>query len=192
MIDRAPRKKKRLSCEIVSNESRYSGIAIDISATGLFVQTNVKPMPGSPVEIRLSLPGVAAPVAMRARVARKKVVPAELLTLAQGGIGLSLEQPADAYLDFVAGLSPEHAEAVARIRARAGAVDRGGDTGEGARPGGGASGAPAIMRFRIHAVEAATGKRNTFLASCASEREASDEVLKQLGDDWQVLFIERA
>ena len=46
MIERAPRKKKRISCEIISSNSRYTGIVIDISATGLFVQTNVKPAPG--------------------------------------------------------------------------------------------------------------------------------------------------
>ncbi|MBW2289601.1 MAG: PilZ domain-containing protein [Deltaproteobacteria bacterium] len=192
MIERAPRKKKRLSCEIVSNESRFSGIAIDISATGLFIQTNVKPTPGTLIEVGISLPGVDEPVRMEARVARKKIVPPELLTLAHGGIGLALVQPAEAYLDFVAAMSPEHAEAVANIRAKAGSVGGGGGTGEGARPRSGANAATAARLFRIHAVETTSGKRNSFLVSCVTEQEASDEVSKQLGDEWQVLFIERA
>jgi hypothetical protein len=169
------------------------GIAVDVSASGLFVQTNAKPMPGAMVELKVSLPGVDEPAVMEARVARKKVVPVELLTLAQGGVGLSLRQPADAYLDFVADISPEHAEAVAKIRARKGAGSvGGGGNGKGARSGSGANGAAAANRFRIHAVEIATGKKNSFLVSCASEQEAGEEVLKQLGNDWQVLFIERA
>jgi hypothetical protein len=101
-------------------------------------------------------------------------------------------QPAEAYLDFVAEMSPEHAEAVANIRAKAGGVGGGGGTGEGARPRSGADAATATKRFRIHAVETTSGKRNSFLVSCVTEKEASDEVSKQLGDEWQVLFVERA
>jgi len=195
MIDRAPRRKKRLSCEIISEGSRYSGIALDVSATGLFVQTNVKPVPGSLVEIGLLLPGLAELVTMEARVARTKVVPAELLTLAHGGVGLALVRPDDAFLDFVAEMSPEHAAAVAALRSKAGGVGPnrgGGGSGAGGRMRNGSTGASVAKRFRIHAVETATGKRNSFLVTCETEQEASDEVLKQLGDDWQVLFIERA
>jgi hypothetical protein len=50
----------------------------------------------------------------------------------------------------------------------------------------------APKRFRIHAVETRTGRKNTFLVTCASEQEASDQVLEQLGDEWKVLFVERA
>jgi hypothetical protein len=192
MVEPAPRKKKRISCEILSNSSRYTGIVIDISATGLFVQTNVKPAPGALVEIGLLLPGVEVPLTMEARVARKRVVPAELLTLAHGGVGLALVQPKEAYLDFVATISPEHAEAVASVRAKAGGVGRGSETGKGTLSRSGVNGSSAAKRFRIHAVETVSGKRNSFLVSCATEQEASDQVSKQLGDEWQVLFIERA
>jgi hypothetical protein len=190
MTDCAPRKKKRLSCEIVVNESRYSGIAIDVSATGIFIQTNLKPAPGSVVKVGIQLPGIDEPVMLEARVARKKNVPPELLTLAHGGIGLALVRPGDRYLDFIAELSPEHAEAVAGVRSKTSSVRRGGGSGGAARTRSGST--TAIKRFRIHAVETASGKRNSFLATCETEQEASDELLKQLGDEWQVLFIERA
>jgi hypothetical protein len=190
MIERAPRKKKRLSCEIVANGSRYSGISIDVSASGLFIQTNLKPSPGSMVEIRIQLPGIDKPVAMEARVARNKNVPPELLTIAHGGIGLALVQPGDRYLDFIAEMSPEHAESAAKVRSKTSSARRGGGSGGAARTRGGVT--TAVKRFRIHAVETASGKRNSFLATCETEQEASDETLKQLGDEWQVLFIERA
>ena len=192
MVYRAPRKKKRLSCEIISNGSRYIGIALDVSATGLFIQTNVKPNPGSLVELRISLPEVDTPVVMEARVARKKIVPPELLTLVHGGVGLALPQPDEAYLDFVAKISPEHAEAARIVRAKPNGAGGEGRSGEGAQSTSRANGANAAKRFRIHAVETASGKRNSFLVTCATEQEASDEVLKQLGDEWQVLFTERA
>lgn len=186
---RAPRTKKRMSCEINVNGARSSGIVLDISASGLFVQTNVKPSSGIVATLRLSLPGGKEPVVMKARVARKKMVPPQLLAVAGGGVGFAITEPAEAYLDFVAEMSPEDAEAVAR--ARANLAKR---VGSGARPRKepGEKREEAPKRFRIHVVETRTGRKNTFLATCASEQEASDQVLDQLGDGWKVLFVERA
>ena len=134
---------------------------------------------------------------METRVARKKMVPPELQALAQGGVGLAITQPAEAYLEFIAEMSPEHAEYAAKARARASsqaAAPAGtgvGRTGTRSSRGGGGNGAAAPKRFRIHAVETASGRKNTFLATCASEQEASDQVSEQLGGEWHVLFIER-
>jgi hypothetical protein len=204
-LKRAPRRKKRFSCELHVKGARHTGIALDVSATGLFIQTNVKPSPGTFVELCMSLPGVAEPVTMQARVARKKAVPPQLLTLAQGGIGLHITRPSEAYLDFIAEMSPEHAEAAAKERAKAarprgarpsgagarGAKAAGRPGGAGGASGAGGNGESAAKRFRIHAVESSSGRKSTFLASCATEAEASEQVLAQLGDEWKVLFIER-
>lgn len=192
MIQRAPRKKKRLSCELIIGESRYSGIVVDISASGMFVQTSGKPTPGERAELSLSLPGVDGPVRMEARVARKKVVPPQLLTLAQGGVGLAFDRPADAYLDYIAEISAEHAEAAQNIRARMSRRPAGGGGNGSARGARVRRDGPVVRRFRVHAVETATGKKNSFLLSCVTEQEAQDELLKQLGDAWQTLFVERA
>jgi hypothetical protein len=181
----APRAKKRMSCEMNVNGARHSGIALDISATGIFVQTNVKPSPGTIVTLRLSVPGLKEPVAMGARVARNKAVPHQLLTVAGGGVGFVITEPAEAYLDFVAEMSPEQAEAVARERAK-----RETHASETYEPG--EKNAEAPRRFRIHAVETTSGRRSTYLAIGVNEEEASDQVLEQLGDEWKVLFIERA
>ena len=186
---RAPRTKKRMSCEINVNGSRSSGIVLDISATGLFVQTNVKPRPGMIAMLQLALPGEKEPVIMKARVARKKMVPPQLLAVAGGGVGFAITEPAEAYLDFVAEISPEDAEAVARARA-SGGKRAGSGAGRGREPGEKREEAP--KRFRIHAVETSTGRKNSYLVSCATEQEANDQVLDQLGEEWKILFIERA
>jgi Tfp pilus assembly protein PilZ len=192
--ERAPRKKKRISCELFVNGARYSGIVLDVSASGLFVQTTGKPNPGDAVTVGLSLPGSKEPIVMETRVARKKLVPPELLTVAQGGIGLAITQPAEAYLDFIAEMSTEHAEYAEQARAKAAAPAGTGSrkAGAGSSGSGGGSGAAAQKRFRIHAVETASGRKSTFLASCESEQEANDQVNEQFGEAWHVLFIERA
>jgi hypothetical protein len=187
-----------MSCEIDVNGTHFSGIVLDVSATGLFVQTNVKPTPGIVATLRLSLPGGDEPVAMKARVARKKMVPPQLLAVAGGGVGFAITEPAEVYLDFIAEMSPEHAEAVEQARAKS--RKRAGSGAARARPtdsGGGKKESgekpeAAPKRFRIHAVETSTGRKNTYLATGASEQEASDQVLEQLGDEWKVLFVERA
>ena len=201
---RAPRTKKRMSCEINVDGARYSGIVLDVSASGLFVQTNVKPNPGTVVTLSLSLPGAQDLAVMKARVVRKKMVPRELLAVAGGGVGFAITEPAESYLDYVAEISPEHAEAVATERAgkrtkKAGTGGkRAGSGTASARPADRAGGGKAPgekrgespKRFRIHAVETSTGRKNSFLVTCATEQEASDQVLEQLGDEWKVLFIE--
>jgi len=193
-FERAPRSKKRISCDLLIEGSRYKGIVLDVSATGLFVQTNVKPAPGVPVEVTLTLSNQSDPVVLDARVARKKAVPAALLTAAGGGVGLAIEKAPKTYLDFIAKVSPTQAayvstatDATRGSASIASAVRRSGRaTSESA-----AVARPAGKRFRIHAVEAATGVKNSYLVACDSEEEASAQVLEQLGSEWQVIFVER-
>jgi hypothetical protein len=194
---RAPRTRKRIACELTVGDDRYRGIAIDVSASGIFVQTNVKLNPGTRVEIRLTLPGVAEPAVLEARVARIKRVPSQLLAVAGGGIGLAIERNTQAFLDFVADMSPEQADFMANHRGAsgvgsAGARRSGGARGSGSGSAGPKDAAPGQKRFRIHAVDTKSGQKNTFLAVSESEEKASAKVVEELGEDWQVLFVERA
>jgi hypothetical protein len=188
---RAPRSKKRLSCDVDTGGGVYKGIAIDLSASGLFVQTNAKPDPGGRVTLRMRVPGCAEDVSMTGRVARLKLVPTALLTVAQGGVGVALDDPPKAYLDYVADMSPEQAafaeeHGVRSPRARTGA--RGGSGGRKGRDGA----APAARaRFRVHAVDTKSGAKNAYIVGGADEESAGAHVLAELGEDWQVLFVER-
>lgn len=184
---RAPRTKKRISCEIKVGDNRYAGIVLDLSASGMWIQTNAKLSQreladaGTAVRVTLSLPGGKGTAAVEARVARMKIVPPQFLGLKHGGIGLAVTQASDEYMEFVAGISPEQAAAVEEQRKRRSAKRA------TPRPA-----ADAPKRFRVHAVETTTGQRKTYLATAASEEQAGTEVLAQLGDAFQVLFVERA
>jgi len=195
-FERAPRSKKRLSCDLTIDGHRYKGIVLDVSASGLFVQTNVKSAPGARVGVAIVLPGLKDPVQLDARVARKKPVPAALLTAAQGGLGLAIEKAPKAYLDFVGEMSPEQADYLAGQTPASGAGEAPGarsrwSTGGASAPKEAPAKSDAAVHFRIHAVETATGKRNPFLVRAPSEAAATEEVLAQLGDGWQVIFVER-
>ena len=98
---REARTKKRLACALFIKGVRQHGIVMDLSSKGLFVQTSAKPKPGDDVRIELTLPGQSKPTLLHATVARVRMVPPQLLAVAQGGIGLELQNPPAEYFVFV-------------------------------------------------------------------------------------------
>ena len=98
---REPRIKKRLACALWIKGVRQHGIVLDLSSKGLFVQTSAKPAPGEAVRIELVLPGQSKSTTLMATVARVRTVPPALLAVAQGGIGLKLQNPPEEYFVFV-------------------------------------------------------------------------------------------
>ncbi|HEY8156407.1 MAG TPA: PilZ domain-containing protein [Myxococcota bacterium] len=98
---REPRIKKRIGCAIWIKGVRQHGIVLDLSSKGLFVQTGAKPAPGESIRIELTLPGQTRPTTLMATVARVRTVPPALLSVAQGGIGLVLQNPPEEYFVFV-------------------------------------------------------------------------------------------
>jgi hypothetical protein len=103
---RMPRTKKRLSCTVMVSQQRYTGIVIDVSATGLFVQTNATPKPGTQVTVELQVPG-GETIALNTAVARRRNVPAHLKSIARGGIGLCIEGASESYFALIGELQGE-------------------------------------------------------------------------------------
>ena len=96
------RTKKRISCTLLSGDRRYSGVVLDCSPQGLFVQCSAKLPPGAMVTIELGVSSQQEPLVMDARVARHKLVPPQLRSVAQGGLGLHIDLPPQGYLEFYA------------------------------------------------------------------------------------------
>ncbi len=69
------RTKKRIGCTLVHGDQRYSGLVLDCSPQGLFVQTSAKLSPGSMVNVELGVSTQPEPLLVHARVARLKLVP---------------------------------------------------------------------------------------------------------------------
>ena len=100
---RAKRVKRRITCELVVDGKRQSGIALDLSATGLFVQTAVTYPVGKEVEVHLAATRTTPALTLRTRVARGKRVPPQLLTAAGGGMGLRVINPPLAFAQLSTG-----------------------------------------------------------------------------------------
>jgi Tfp pilus assembly protein PilZ len=94
------RSKKRISCALTVNGHRYAGMVLDVSATGVFVQTSAAPKVGSHVTLELQLSGIET-LPIRARVARRRSVPTRLKSIAHGGVGLALEGAPEEYFRLI-------------------------------------------------------------------------------------------
>jgi hypothetical protein len=192
-----------MACTIVVGQRRHSGFVLDVSATGLFVQTSASPPPGSQVEVELSVPGERDPVHIRAAVARRKVVPPRLRTVAHGGVGLQIQSAPEAYFTMIAALQemgpaageadPPEAAAPKQAKAKhAGAKGASDPAGKKkARPKRPRKLPPRMapppprLSFRVRIQQGARSRRMNVVA--ATEEDARRQALAEAGSGWKVL-----
>lgn len=169
----AKRHRWRLPCEVFFDGASVRAFVLDLSSTGLFVQTSVRLRPGSDVEVRLQIANVPEPLQLRARVARTKQVPTQLTTIAHGGVGLRLREVPKQYLDAIQLL-----ESGTGLRAS-----------EGPKPD-----APAVgerPRFRVR-VKQSDGPRSRSIELCASDAaQARSLALREVGEGWEAVAVEQ-
>ena len=163
----AKRHKWRLPCEIVSEGRSQRAIVLDISESGLFVQTGTRLPPGAEVEVRLRLEQSDEQVEVRAQVARNKQVPPQLTSVARGGVGLKILDAPLAYYEQINALG-----------------------GEAKPPAAAAAPAPPRDRFRVR-VKQCEGPRSRSLEILAeSADEARTRALSEVGSGWEVVTAE--
>ena len=186
------RMKMRLACEVEVDGRRHSGLVLNVSPGGLFVQTNAKPTSGDRIHVALSVPGQPANLALDAAVVWKRVVPASLLTVAQGGVGLRLLNPPEDYYQFLADTT----------ESRLPGSTRGSALPKASAPSPRAAGVPdspvpaseeACAGKLVYRVRVILGQRSrtiTVAASCESEAHAM--ALSKAGEGaWRVVGSER-
>ncbi len=185
---RMPRTKMRIACTLHLEEARHSGMVLDVSAGGLFVQTNASPAPGTPVRLELRVPGHPEPIEMQAQVARKRIVPPRLRTLLKGGIGLQLENPPEEFYALVAKLqSPEAAgsETASTAKPSESASESSGETKPAEKPP-----KPKLTSFRVKLSQVGGDGSRILVIRASDEDEASRRAILDLGDGWKVLSCE--
>lgn len=97
----AQRTTRHTSCELEIAGKTYTGVIVDHSATGIFVRTNVMPLEGAPVQVKIRRPGGEV-WEITARVARKAERPDN--PTPRRGLGLIIEEAPHAYHVFVSTL----------------------------------------------------------------------------------------
>ena len=166
----AKRHKWRLACEVVCDGRSQRAIVIDLSQTGVFVQTGTRLPPGAEVAVRLLLTDATEPILIRAKVARNKQVPPQLTSVARGGVGLRILDAPDAYYETISSLE--------------GGDSRRQPSAAASEP---AAPAPARTRFRVR-VKQSDGPRSRSVEILAeSPDEARARALAEVGAGWEAV-----
>ncbi|MEB2345092.1 MAG: PilZ domain-containing protein [Deltaproteobacteria bacterium] len=184
----ARRIRRRMACELKADGRQQRAIVIDLSHTGLFVQTSARLSPGTQVELLLQFEGDREPLLLRAAVARQKAVPSNLTSVAQGGIGLRIVDAPRAYYELVG-------ETAAPVPAAAPTIPPA-SSPRPPMPAADPKTAPEAPpssppRFRVR-VKQSDGPRSRILDIAAETAErASAAALAQVGAGWEALGAER-
>jgi len=91
-----------MSCRLRVGQRENSGIVLDVSRQGLFVQTSAAARVGEKVEIQLSSPRHSTPITLVAAVRWQRIVPAQLRSVYQAGLGLQIAQADEGYYAMLA------------------------------------------------------------------------------------------
>jgi PilZ domain-containing protein len=158
--------RRRMPCELFVRDHWHSGLVLDLSARGFFVQTNAKPNPRERFELRLTCDGSEA-LDLLVEVARLRKAPPTLVSAVHGGTGVRIVIAPEEYYQFLSRIAaPERQEL----------LDFADEPGEAAR-------------FQVRVREIG-GPRSKRIEVSASDGEAArDCALAECGDGWKVLDV---
>ncbi len=168
----AKRTKRRMACRLVVGSQRFSGVVLDLSATGVFIQTTAKPNPREAVTVELSVPGEREPIRLETEVARLYMVPAQLITVAQGGVGLRIRNAPEGFFEMLGQLQ------------LAGQADSPAPTGGGAEQ---AEAGDPQRGYRVRVTQLGRARTRTLRILARSAEEAAELACTETGEGWKVL-----
>ena len=160
------RYRKRLPCRLAVPNGAYSGMVLNLSRGGLFVQTSAAASPGEAVHLELS-PGDADAIGLDARVVWRRVVAPHLRSVSTGGVGVHIQYASDAWFGFVARLAEGVPAEDSPARSEAG------------------------PSFRVRLRLAGGSRTRILVVRGADEAEASRRACQQAGPQWTVLDLAR-
>ena len=85
-----PRYRKRIPCKLTRSRSTFSGLVVDLSSRGLFVQTGAIAKTGDDVEIMIRSWNSETTIVLNAQVVWRRKVPLRLRSVVEGGLGLQI------------------------------------------------------------------------------------------------------
>jgi hypothetical protein len=157
------RVKRRLSCDLFFDGDRHTGIVLNVSRSGLFVQTAIAAQPGSDVAIDLNGPSGQS-FEVDARVVWKRIVQPGLMGVAHGGVGLWIKRASESFYQFL--------EDIGQPATRA------------------AVATSPLNRYQIR-VKLSGQPRSRALTVFAENKDAAHrQALQKVGEGWSVIALE--
>lgn len=97
-----PRFKKRLPCKLRLGKQVYTGLVLNVSRTGLFIQTSALPEKGEAIAVTLNERAKTDDIEVAAEVIWQRKVPHQLRTVAEGGLGVEIRYAPESYYSILA------------------------------------------------------------------------------------------
>jgi len=89
--------KKRLPCRVKVAGTSFGGMVLNVSRSGLFVQTTARVDPGTEMWLELNPSAERSAIELGAQVIWKRVVDARLRGVVSGGVGLKIHSAPESY-----------------------------------------------------------------------------------------------
>ena len=109
-----PRVRRRLPCTLDTHKGHRQGLVLNLSRSGLFVQTNLPPRPGTQVAIDMTGPDSQERIQLRGQVVWRRRVNSRMTGTAQSGMGLRLDGVGPRYEALLRKIDPSLLEATAQ------------------------------------------------------------------------------
>jgi hypothetical protein len=159
------RKRRRIPCQLWVGEREHSALILDLSPSGLFIQTHAKVQRAELLQIQFS--HERAQLELKVEVVRIKQVPPNLLAAAKGGIGVRIISAPEEYDGLLASL---------------GINERAKPTFELERDPG--------PRFRVHVAQIGGPRSRRVEVAAVDANAAGARALEEVGGSWKVLRVE--
>jgi Tfp pilus assembly protein PilZ len=171
-VQAEPRFRKRVPCRLRWEGRSFSGLVLNLSRGGLFVQTSAAARPGDHVELNLS--ELSRPAdALTGEVVWRRAASHELRSVAQSGMGLRLHRAPEAYYELLSQLAPNEP-----FPSRQADV----------RPDAERTGTPS-RRFVVRIKRDGGPRTKTLSVEAPSEEDARSRTLASAGEGWSILDL---
>ena len=194
------RKRRQMPCTLMLDGRHHGGLILDVSPGGLFIQTSAKVKPGDQLEIQMTTPGFEGRLRLQVEVVRKVIVPARLLKIAHGGVGVRIINAPEAYYQFMDGLGVTEDVGTSKLeqlenrRAKSAAAPAVAAAKSKSEPAPEAEAEPPAPQpqFRVRIKQSQGPRSRTVSVEADSEDDARSQALHAAGAGWIVLGVERA
>jgi hypothetical protein len=202
------RKRRQMPCTLTLDGRNHGGLVLDVSPGGLYIQSSAKMKPGDQVEIQMTLPGIEGRHHLQVEVVRKVVVPAQLLKVARGGVGVRIINAPEAYYQFMDDLGVTSDAGTSKIeqlenrRAKSEAASTAAEAEPEPKPkpepepkseAEPEAESPAPQpQYRVRIKQSQGPRSRTVSVEADSEDDARNQALHAAGAGWIVLGVEHA
>jgi len=154
---------------------RHSGLILNLSERGMFIQTSLPAAPGTLIGIDLRIPSQSEPVPVKAAVVWRRRVSPRMTGINQSGMGLRLLSPPSSYRDLLA-------EILEPVLKQTKAAPTWCPT-EPSEP------EPELEQFVVRLSQTGGPRSRRIIVQCRTKQAACEEALCQVGEGWTILEI---